>query len=238
MSKVAVITGVTGDIGKAVADLLIKNGYIVCGTYNSNRETAENMVKTYGENSIYMYQVDVSDYGEVEKFYNNVYKKFHTISASIHCAGIELSKMLTMTSIEEWNKVISINLGGVYNCCKCSVKKMLTGKFGRIINVSSVSANTPLAGQSVYAASKAGVDAITKTLSKEVATFGITVNSVAPGFVEGKMAQEYRDKAEKIIPMKRFGKTEEIAKLIQFLVSEEAGYITGSVYKIDGGLGA
>lgn len=238
MTKTAVVTGATGEIGKAVTDILIQNGFAVCAVYNTAKQKAEEMAKKYKDKSFYILQADVSDFDSTENLYNEAMSLMGKIDVSVHCAGIEHSGFLAMTSAEKWNEVISINLTGTYNCCKCAVKKMLIKKYGRIINISSVSAVMPFVGQSAYAASKAGVNAVTKTLAKEVAKFGITVNAVAPGFVHSSMADKYYEKNIESIPTKRFAEPEEIAAVVAFLADEKASYITGSIYGIDGGLGA
>lgn len=236
MSKTAIVTGGTKGIGAAVVELLLEEGYRVCAVYASDDSAAEAFLKKHGD-SLIIKKADVSDYKAVQALYNEVYKEFGSIDVSVHSAGVEISKMLGMISPEEWDRVIGVNLTGVYNCSKCAIKKMIAKKYGRIVNISSLSADMPIIGHAAYAASKAGVNALTKALAKEVAAFGITVNVVAPGFVKSDMSESYEDKYKESIPLKRFALPEEVAEIVMFLISEKASYITGSVYKTDGGLG-
>lgn len=237
MNKTAVIVGATGEIGQAVTDVFINDGFRVCGTYFSDDDTAEKMTVKHGL-SLVMEKLDVTDFSETERLYSEIYKEFGSISVNVYSAGIEISKLLAIMCPEEWNRIIDINLNGVYNCCRCVLKKMMPKEYGRIINISSAAASIPGIGQTAYAASKAGVNALTKALAKETARLGITVNAVAPGFTRGEMADKYSEKYKDIIPMKRFAYASEIAELVKFLASENAAYITGAVYTIDGGLGA
>lgn len=238
MIKTAVVTGATGEIGKAITDAFMQQDFAVCAVYNKGCQKAEEMMKKYTDKPFYTLQADISDADSTEKLYNEANSLLGKIGVSVHCAGIEHSGLLAMTPPEKWNEVISVNLTGTYNCCKYAVKKMLPNKYGRIINISSASATMPFPGQAAYAASKAGVNALTKTLAKEVAKFGITVNAVAPGFVHSPMADNYYEKNIGSIPAGRFAEPEEIAATVSFLAGELAGYITGAVYSIDGGLGA
>ncbi len=238
MIKTAIVTGATGEIGRAITDALIQKDFAVCAVYNTGKQKAEEMAKKYKDKPFYTLCADISDADSTEKLYNEANSLLGKIGVSVHCAGIEYSGLLAMTPPEKWNEVISVNLTGTYNCCKYAVKKMLPNKYGRIINISSASATMPFPGQAAYAASKAGVNALTKALAKEIAKFGITVNSVAPGFVYSPMADEYYEKNISSIPAGRFAEPEEIAAAVCFLAGEQTGYITGAIYSIDGGLGA
>lgn len=236
MDKTIIIIGATGDIGQAVTDIFADDGFRICGTYYSDSDTAERMSANYGS-SLIMRKLDITDFYETEKFYNSIYNEFGSISVNVYSAGIEISKMLAVMKADEWNRIIDINLNGVYNCCKCAVRKMTPKKYGRIINISSAAAAAPNIGQTAYAASKAGVNAMTKALAKETAQLGITINAVAPGFTNGRMADKYLQKYKELIPMKRFADSNEIAAVVKFLSREDSAYITGAVYTIDGGFG-
>jgi 3-oxoacyl-[acyl-carrier protein] reductase len=238
MIKTAIVTGATGEIGRAVTKALLQNDFAVCAVYNTGKQKAEEMSKMYEGKPFYTLCADISDAESTEKLYNEANSLLGKIGTSVHCAGIEHSSLLAMTPPEKWNDVISVNLTGTYNCCKYAVKKMLPNKYGRIINISSASATMPFPGQAAYAASKAGVNALTKVLAKEMAKFGITVNAVSPGFVHSPMADEYYEKNVSSIPSGRFAEPEEIASLVCYLAGKDAGYITGAIYSIDGGLGA
>lgn len=237
MDKTAVVTGGTKGIGAAVVKRLREDGFRVCAVYRSDDAAAQGLLDEYGGKDVIVRKADISDYSAAARLYNDVYREFGKIDASVHCAGIELSKILALTSPEEWSGVISVNLNGAFNCCKCAVKKMLPRGYGRIINVSSAAAALPNEGQSAYAASKAGINALTKALAKETARFGITVNAVAPGFVRGEMAERYENKYKNAVPLRRFADPCEIAELIAFLAGDKASYAAGAVFTIDGGIG-
>lgn len=237
MIKTALVTGATGAIGNAVVEAFLKKDYAVCAVYNSSKKKADEMSEEYRDKNFFLLYADVADHLSVEKLYDNAERLLGKIGVSVHCAGIENSTLLPMMAFEEWEKVISVNLTGIYNCCKYAAKKMIPNKFGRIINVSSASASISFPGQAAYSASKAGVNALTKTLAKEMARFGVTVNAVAPGFVKSPMASVYYEKNIKHVPVGRFAEPKEVAEIIGFLASGGAEYITGSVYGVDGGLG-
>ncbi len=236
MNRSVIVTGGTKGIGAAVVELFIKMGDRVCAVYGSDDAAAKELRDRLSTDSLITRRADVSDYMAVQAVYNEVYKSFGGLDISVHAAGVELSNMLALTTVEQWNRVISVNLTGAYNCSRCALKKMILKKHGRIINISSVAADMPNVGQSAYAASKAGVNALTKTLAKETASFGITVNAVAPGFIKTALAAPYEDKYKEHIPLGRFGTPDEAAAVVGFLASDEAAYITGSVYDVSGGL--
>ena len=235
MNKVVIVTGGTKGIGAAVTEIFINDGDTVCAVYGSDDAAARELHDLHGSKLITR-KTDVSDYNSVQAMYNDIYKEFGRIDISVHAAGVELSKPLVLTAPDEWSRVISVNLTGTYNCSRCALKKMIVKKYGRIINISSIAADMPNIGQSAYAASKAGVNSLTKTLAKEAASFGVTVNAVAPGFVRTSLSASYEDKYRDMIPVNRFAEPREVAAVVKFLASDEAGYITGSVYKVDGGL--
>ncbi len=234
--RTVIVTGGTKGIGLSIVKTFLAEGDAVYAVYNSD-EGAADKLREAGYENLTVRRCGVSRFDEVEALYNDVYRERGAIDVSVHSAGVEISKLLAMITPEEWDRIISVNLNGVYNCCRCAVKKMLSKENGRIINISSAAATFPLSGQAAYAASKAGVNALTKALAKETARFGITVNAVAPGYTTGEMADKYYDKMVDKIPMKRFAEPQETAALVKFLASGDAGYITGAVYAIDGGLG-
>lgn len=236
MSKTVIVTGGTRGIGAAVAELFLNDGFRVCAVYRSNDAAANEFSARMNTERLIIKKTDVSDYDAVTRLYNDVYKEFGRLDISVHAAGIELSKMLALTSAEDWKRIIDVNLGGVFYCSKCALKKMLINGYGRIINLSSAAAEIPNEGQGAYSASKAGVNALTKILAKEAAPFGVTVNAVAPAFVRTDMFAPYEEKYKAEIPLGRFAEPREAAALVRYLASDEAAYITGSVYKIGGGI--
>ena len=242
VNKVAVVTGSSRGIGRAIAIELAKSGIDII--VNSDRNPQQglevvNEINKIGQRAIYI-QTDVSDPNQVEKMVEKIINKFGKINILVNNAGITLDKMLKDMTIQEWNKVITVNLTGVFNCTKYVLRYMQKQKIGKIINISSISGQIGNIGQANYSASKAGVISFTRTIAKEYARDGISVNAVAPGFIETKMLETIPEKVmQKIlnqIPLGRAGKPEEVAKLVCFLASDDANYITGQVININGGM--
>ena len=240
--KVAIITGGTRGIGRAAAESLLKSGAAVIVTYASNDDEAEKFKRENEEYSdkIETCKFDVSDYSAVEGFFKSIDEKYEKIDILINSAGIRKDSVLGMMPKADWQSVIDVNLGGTYNMCKFAVMSMMRKRKGRIINITSPSGEYGFAGQANYAASKAGQVALTKSLSKEVATRGITVNCVSPGYIDTDFIRDLSDDQKKSyksqIPVKRFGTPEEVANAILFLVSDDASYITGATLDVTGGL--
>jgi len=242
MSKVALVTGSSRGIGQATAIELAKSGVSVVINNDKNRQEGlkvMNEIKKTRQQAIYI-QADVSDPNQVESMIEEVINELGRIDILINNAGITKDNRLQDMDIDDWNRVISVNLTGTFNCTKSCVKYMKEQGGGRIINIASVVGVIGNFGQSNYAASKGGVISFTKTVAKEYARYGITVNAVAPGFIKTKMLETVPEKVmQKIlsqVPLARLGEPEEVAKIICFLASEEANYITGQVININGGL--
>ena len=238
--KIALITGASRGIGKAIAIELAKQGADVVVNYNKNEKEALEVVgeiKSIGRKSLAV-KADVSSFDEVSRMIDIVKNKFGRIDILVNNAGIIMDKTLQNMSLEEWSSVIKINLNGVYNTTRNALTLM--GKGGRIINISSVVALQGNFGQTNYAASKAGIIGFTKSLAKELGKYGITVNAIAPGFIESEMTNKTpfirRKIIEWMITLKRAGKPEEVAYAAAFLASEDASYITGQVLCVSGGL--
>jgi 3-oxoacyl-[acyl-carrier protein] reductase len=240
--KAVIVTGGTRGIGRAAGEAFLKAGASVIVTYTSNDEEAE---KFKAENGAYaekldVHKFDVSDYASVEKFYKEVEVKHGEIYALVNNAGIRKDSVLAMMSEDDWRRVIDVNLTGTYNMSKFAVMSMMRKRKGRIINITSPSGEFGFLGQANYAASKAGQVALTKSLSKEVATRGITVNCVSPGYIDTDFIKHLPDDVKKgftsQIPQKRLGRADEVANCILFLASEEASYVTGATLKVTGGL--
>lgn len=240
--KVAVVTGAGRGIGRAIALRLAAEGAAVIVNYNGSAKRAEETVNEITENGgrAEAIQCSVSDYESVAAMMDGIIKKYGSIDILVNNAGITKDNLLMKMSEEEFDAVIDTNLKGVFNCMKHVARQMIKQRGGRIINISSVSGVLGNAGQANYCAAKAGVIGLTKSFAREVASRGITVNAVAPGFIETEMTEVLSDAvkagATEQIPMKHFGTTEDIAAAAAFLASGQAGYITGQVICVDGGM--
>jgi 3-oxoacyl-[acyl-carrier protein] reductase len=238
--RVALITGAGRGIGKAVAEELARrNVTVVCvSKSDSCKETAQNIVKNGGKADAFV--VDVSKYDEVKSCCAKVLEKYGTVDILVNNAGIIRDKLLIRMSVEDWNDVIATNLNSVFYWTKELLRPMTDQRWGRIINISSVIGLMGNAGQSNYAAAKAGIIGFTKSVAKEVGGRSITVNAIAPGFIDTDMTKNLSeailDHLMKLIPLKRFGKVADVANMVAFLASEEAGYITGQTFTVDGGM--
>lgn len=240
--KVALVTGASRGIGKACAIRLAKDGFIVVVNYSSNEARANetlNEIKSFGGEGM-IYKADVSKLTEVRNMVRDVYKEYGQIDVLVNNAGIVRDEYLITMKEENLDACLNLNVKGYFYCAQQVGLKMFRKKSGVIINMSSVSGKFALPGQTVYGATKGAVNTFTQTLAKEMAPYGIRVNAVAPGFIETEMIDALSDdvKAEylKNIPVKRFGKAEEVAAVVSMLASDEFSYMTGQVLTIDGGI--
>lgn len=240
--KTAVVTGASRGIGRAIALKLASQGAAVVINYNGSEEKAREVEKQIQENGgrASIYQCNVADYAQCERFIQDVIKEYGRLDILVNNAGITKDGLLMKMSEEDFDQVIDTNLKGAFNTIRFASRQMLRQKSGRIINMSSVSGVTGNAGQANYAASKAGVIGLTKAAARELASRGITVNAIAPGFIETDMTDVLPDQVKETsvaqIPLGRFGRPEHVAAAAAFFASEEAGYITGQVLHVDGGM--
>mgnify|MGYP000560651751 CR=1 FL=1 len=240
--KVAVVTGASRGIGRAVAKKLASLGAEVVINYNGSKERAEEVLREIeaegGKASIY--QCNVSDFAACEAFLKDVISEHGSLDILVNNAGITRDDLLMKMTEEAYDAVIDTNLKGTFNCIRFAARQMLKQRSGRIINMASVSGVLGNAGQANYSASKAGIIGLTKSAARELASRGITVNAVAPGFVNTEMTEVLSEKVKEgavsQIPLGKFGEPEDIAEAVAFLASESARYITGQVLNVDGGM--
>lgn len=240
--KKALVTGASKGIGKAIAIKLASLGADVAVNYSMSAEKAEETVSTILEKGgdAFSIKADVSDFKQASEMIQTVEARFGKIDILVNNAGIAKDDLLLKMNEQQWDEVISANLKSVFNCTKAVSKLMLKQKSGRIINISSVVGVAGNPGQCNYAASKAGIIGFSKSAAAELGSRGITVNVIAPGYIETDMTGKLNDEIKEMllgrIPLKKFGKPEDVANLAGFLASDEASYITGQVIHVDGGM--
>jgi 3-oxoacyl-[acyl-carrier protein] reductase len=243
--RTALVTGGGRGIGRAICVALAKQCGNLCINYSGNEESAKETARLAKESnpslSVITVRADVSDVKQAEELVSGVIAKFGRLDILVNNAGITRDSLLMKMKEEDFDRVIEVNLKGVYNTCRAAVRTMVKQRYGRIINLSSVTGIHGNVGQVNYAASKAGVIGMTKSMAKELAGRNITVNAIAPGMIETDMTAVLSEQVREVIlssvPMKRAGKPEDVAAAVQFFASEEAGYFTGQILCPDGGLG-
>jgi 3-oxoacyl-[acyl-carrier protein] reductase len=240
--KVAIVTGGRRGIGRAIAEVFAQRGAdIVLGDRQEDEAfaAADEIAAATGR-TIQACYLDVAEHESAKSMVDCALSKFGHVDILVNNAGVTRDTLIMRMSEEDWDAVLDVNLKGAWNCARAVVRPMMKQRWGRIINISSVSGLAGQAGQTNYSASKAGLIGFTKALAREVASRGITVNAVAPGFVPTALTQdlpeELKDSMMKLIPLNRWGTPEEIAYAVAFFASEEAAYITGQVLSVDGGM--
>lgn len=240
--RVAIVTGGSRGIGRAIVLKLAQAGAKVVINYQGNeaaaQETLDSLKELGGEGSIY--RADVSSSAEVEEMMKTVLTNYGQLDILINNAGITRDNLLMRLKDEDWQQVINTNLTGVFNCCRAACRPMIKKRSGRIVNISSVVGLEGNAGQVNYAAAKAGIIGLSKSLAKELASRAIMVNAVAPGFIQTEMTEQITEAAKKqlaeSIPLGHLGNPDDVANMVLFLVSDAAQYITGQVIAVDGGM--
>jgi 3-oxoacyl-[acyl-carrier protein] reductase len=241
-NKTVVISGAARGIGRAVAIELAKAGSNISFNFLRSKKDGESLeeeIRTFGVN-VKSFQVDVRNYEAVKLWVDETKEIFGSIDVLVNNAGIIKDKALALMDPADWHEVINTNLDGIFNLTKAAIITFIKQRSGVIVNITSVSGIMGMSRQTNYAASKAGVIGFNKSLAKEVASYNIRVNAVAPGFIETDMLkdlrEDYKSQIRKQIPLDRLGRPEEVAKVVKFLVSDEANYITGQTIVIDGGI--
>ncbi len=240
--KTAIVTGGSRGIGRACAARLAAEGAKVAFVYNSNRQAAESLLDELksAPGEVRALQADVRDLKRAHQLVDALFDEWEQIDVLINSAGVVRDGLLGAMTADQWREVIETNLGGTFNYCHAVTQPMMMARRGSIVNLSSTAAEFAARGQVNYAASKGGIDSLTRALAKELAPRNVRVNAIAPGMIETDMSQVIRgiagDQIKKMIPLKRIGRPEEIAAVAAFLASDEAAYLTGQVVRVDGGL--
>ncbi len=239
--KVSLITGGARGIGKEIAMLFARNGsnIAICDVNLEEAEKTAQEIRDLGRESL-AFKADVTDSSQVQDMVDKILDKFNKIDILINNAGITKDNLLLRMSEDDWDKVIAVNLKGTFVCTKFVSKVMLKQRFGKMVNLASIIGIMGNAGQANYAASKAGIIGLTKSVAKELASRNICVNAIAPGFIRTDMTSKLPEEAQKkmlsAIPLARFGEAKDVADLALFLSSESSSYITGQVIQVDGGM--
>jgi 3-oxoacyl-[acyl-carrier protein] reductase len=241
-NKTVIVSGGSRGIGRAIALELAREGAHISFNYLKSTDDAVNLEREIKDLGVDArgFQADVSDYQSVKEWIDRTKEIFGAIHVVVNNAGVIKDGALALMTPEDWRRVISTNLNGTFHVTRAAIVEFMKQKSGVVINITSVSGVVGVPRQTNYASSKAGMIGFTKSLAREVAPYNIRVNAVAPGFIETDMVnnlkEEYREQIVQQIPLKRFGRPEEVAKAVKFLVSDNAGYITGQTIVIDGGM--
>jgi len=240
--QVAIVTGGTKGIGKAICLLFAKEGAKVVVNYSRDDRAAEDFLSEANSTGLNLdlFKADVTQFGQVKEMVEKTFARYEKIDILVNNVGLIRDNFLMLMSDDDWNSLIRTNLTSLFYCCKTVIRKMIPQRSGKIINISSISGIMGTSGQTNYAATKGGMISFTKSLARELGSFNIHVNAVAPGLIESEMVSKMpREKVEAILKstsLGRIGKPEEVAKVVLFLASENSDYITGQTFIVDGGI--
>ena len=240
-NRVALVTGASRGIGRAIALMLCRAGFdiVAASPQIETNEDVANEIRTCGRKALAI-NMDLSSLASIKDAFSKALKEFGRIDVLVNNAGITRDNLALRMKPDDWNLVLQVNLTGAFHCIQQVLQPMMRERWGRIINIASVVGESGNPGQANYVAAKAGLIGLTKTLAQEMGSRNITVNAIAPGYIETDMtrslSQELKDKMLGNIPLKRIGKPEEVAAAVRFLASEDAGYITGHVLNVNGGI--
>lgn len=240
--KTALVTGGSRGIGRACVARLAQEGAKVALVYHSNKEAADSLIEELADapGEVQAFQADVRDSKRAHELVDQLVEQWESLDVLVNSAGIVADGLLGAMTAEQWQSVIETNLGGTYNYCHAVTQPMMMQRRGSVVNISSTASDFPARGQVNYAASKGGINGLTRAMAKELAARNVRVNAVAPGMIETDMSQVIRgiagDQIKKAIPLKKIGQAEEVAAAVAFLASDDASYITGQILLVDGGL--
>jgi 3-oxoacyl-[acyl-carrier protein] reductase len=240
--KTALVTGGSRGIGRACVARLAQEGAKVALVYHSNKEAADSLIEELADapGEVQAFQADVRDSKRAHELVDQLIEQWESLDVLVNSAGIVADGLLGAMTAEQWQSVIETNLGGTYNYCHAVTQPMMMQRRGSVVNISSTASDFPARGQVNYAASKGGINGMTRAMAKELAARNVRVNAVAPGMIETDMSQVIRgiagDQIKKAIPLKKIGQAEEVAAAVAFLASDDASYITGQILLVDGGL--
>ena len=239
-NQTVIVTGATRGIGAAIAQAFLAQGAKVIGTYRGDHRSAESFKESCQSDRLELHAFDIANYEAVEQFYQTLSNNEVCVDVLVNNGGIRRDAVAAMMKEEDWRAVIDTNLTGAYQMIKFAIHNMMRQRYGRIVNISSPMSRVGFAGQANYSASKAGLEGMTKSISKEVASRGITINCVSPGFIDTDLLSDLDDSTrknyQKMVPVRRFGKPSEVADAVLFMAKKESAYITGTTLEISGGL--
>jgi 3-oxoacyl-[acyl-carrier protein] reductase len=240
--KTALVTGGSRGIGRACVARLAQEGAKVALVYHSNKDAADSLIEELADapGEVQAFQADVRDSKRAHELVDQLVEQWESLDVLVNSAGIVADGLLGAMTAEQWQSVIETNLGGTYNYCHAVTQPMMMQRRGSVVNISSTASDFPARGQVNYAASKGGINGLTRAMAKELAARNVRVNAIAPGMIETDMSQVIRgiagDQIKKAIPLKKIGQAEEVAAAVAFLASDDASYITGQILLVDGGL--